>query len=138
MSTLSTANIESKAANTPPVIKDLNGTECGTFCRAWINFDGTFGTSPYTLANGGIRSAFNVSSVTENSAGNYTVTMTNALANANFCLVVGGNRYNPGNDNWTIHEDLNHTRTTTTFRLWTNQVASSFDSARICVAVFGD
>ena len=30
MSTLSTANITSKAANTPPVIKDLNGTECGT------------------------------------------------------------------------------------------------------------
>ena len=44
MSTLSTANITSKAANTPPVIKDLNGTECGTFCRAWVNFDGT-GTS---------------------------------------------------------------------------------------------
>ena len=27
MSTLSTANITSKAANTPPVIKDVNGTE---------------------------------------------------------------------------------------------------------------
>ena len=106
--------------------------------KAWINFDGQFATSPFTLANGGIRAAFNVSSVTDNSAGNYTITMTNALASTDYCLVVGGNYYNPGNNPWTIHEDFNHTRTTTTFRIWTNQAGTSFDSEVVCVAVFGD
>ena len=123
MSTLKVDNLLNAAGNESPI--SVPGA-----AKAWVNFDGTG-----TVA---ISDSFNVSSITDNAAGNYTVTMTNALGNANFCLVVGGNNYNPGNDSWTIHEDLNHTRTTTTFRLWTNQVASSFDSARICVAVFGD
>ena len=58
MSTLSTANIQTKAANTPPVIKDVNGAECGQFCRAWINFNGTG-----TVA---IRDSFNVAALTDN------------------------------------------------------------------------
>ena len=134
MSTLKTSNIQDTSGGNNSTPEEISQGRA----KAWINFDGTFATSPFTLANGGIRSAFNVSSVTENSAGNYTVTMTNALANANFCLVVGGNRYNPGNDNWTIHEDLNHTRTTTTFRIWNNQYTNTFDSGTMCVAVFGD
>ena len=79
MSTLSTANITSKAANTPPVIKDVNGTECGTFCRAWVNFDGT-GTVT-------IRDSFNVSSITDNAAGAYSVNFATAMPNANYCTV---------------------------------------------------
>jgi len=76
MSTLSTANIESKAANTPPVIKDLNGTECGQFARAWVNFDGTG-----TVA---INDSFNVSSITDNGTGNYTRNFSTAMSNANY------------------------------------------------------
>lgn len=78
MSTLSTANIESKAANTPPVIKDLNGAECGQFCRAWVNFDGEGTIS--------IRNNFNVSSLTDEGTGEYTLNFTNALPNANYCF----------------------------------------------------
>ncbi len=63
MSTLSTANIESKTANTPPVIKELNGVECGQFARAWVKFDGT-GTV-------GIEDSFNVSSITDYGTGQY-------------------------------------------------------------------
>ena len=77
MSTLSTANIQSKAANTPPVIKDSNGTEIGTFCRAWVNFNGT-GTV--------IKNSFNVSSVTDNSTGNYTINFTTAMPDANYVV----------------------------------------------------
>ena len=75
MSTLSTANIQSKAANTPPVIKDLNGTECGQFVRAWVNFDG----DPV-----GIRDSFNVSSITENGGGDYTVNFTTNMSSASY------------------------------------------------------
>ena len=78
MSTLSLANIESKAANTPPVIKDSNGTEIGQFARAWVNFNGRNDPA--------IRDSFNVSSVTDDAAGRYTVTFTNAMANANYVI----------------------------------------------------
>jgi hypothetical protein len=52
--------------------------------KAWVNFDGTFGTSPFTVANGGIRAAFNVSSVTDNGTGDYTVNFATAMADANY------------------------------------------------------
>lgn len=83
MSTLSTANIESRAANTPPVIKDLNGTECGKFCRAWVNFNGAG-----TLA---VRDSFNVDSVTDVATGKYTVNFTNGFGNTNYCPVMYNN-----------------------------------------------
>ena len=83
MSTLSTANIQSKAANTPPVIKDLNGTECGQFARAWVNFNGTG-----TVA---IRDSFNVSSITDNGTGDYVVNFATALTDANYCAVASVN-----------------------------------------------
>ena len=82
MSTLSTANIQSKAANTPPVIKDLNGTECGQFARAWVNFNGTASAVS-------VRASFNVSSITENAAGDYTINFTNAMSSADYCVSGG-------------------------------------------------
>ena len=90
MSTLSTANIQSKAANTPPVIKDLNGTECGTFCRAWVNFNGTAGAVS-------VRASFNVSSVTENATGDYTINFTTAMPDANYS-VAGLHQWDQSND----------------------------------------
>ena len=80
MSTLSTANIESKAANTPPVIKDLNGTECGQFARAWIVFDGT------SASIGTGEDSFNISGVTDNGTGDYTIAFSNALPSANYVV----------------------------------------------------
>lgn len=47
--------------------------------KAWVNFNGTG-----TVA---IRRAFNVSSITDNGTGDYTVNFTNALADANYCPV---------------------------------------------------
>jgi hypothetical protein len=51
-------------------------------CRAWVNFDGT-GTPA-------IRASGNVSSITDNGVGDYTVNFATALADANYVLVVGG------------------------------------------------
>jgi hypothetical protein len=60
----------------------------GTTCKAWVNFNGTF-----TVA---IRASFNVSSITDNGTGDYTVNFTTALADANYALFgitgnLGGN-----------------------------------------------
>ena len=55
--------------------------------KAWVNWDGQ--TSPYT----NVRSSFNVSSITYNATGDYTISFTTALANAN-CPCVGTSGYN--------------------------------------------
>lgn len=75
MSSLQVDNIQTYNSN-PPVIKNVNGTEVGTFCRAWVNFNGTG-----TVA---IRQSFNVSSITDNGTGDYTVNFTTAMPDANY------------------------------------------------------
>ena len=54
-------------------------------CRAWVNFNGTG-----TVA---IRASGNVSSITDNGTGDYTVNFTTAMPDANYCsnLTVSGN-----------------------------------------------
>jgi hypothetical protein len=47
-------------------------------CRAWVNFNGT-GTPA-------IRASGNVSSITDNAAGDFTVNFTNALVDTNYCV----------------------------------------------------
>lgn len=46
--------------------------------KAWVNFNGTG-----TVA---IRASYNVSSITDNGTGDYTVNFTNAMPNANYCV----------------------------------------------------
>jgi len=48
-------------------------------CKAWVRFDGTTGTRA---------GSFNVSSVTVNGTGSFTVNFSSALANANYSSVV--------------------------------------------------
>ena len=55
--------------------------------KAWVNFDGTFGTSPFTEANGGIRASFNVTSVTDAGTGLFTINFTNALSSSDYAAV---------------------------------------------------
>ena len=75
MSTLVTATVKSNSSS-PVAFQNSSGTEIGTMCRAWVNFNGTG-----TVA---IRAQFNVSSITDNGTGDYTVNSTTALADANY------------------------------------------------------
>lgn len=52
-------------------------------CVAWVNFNGTG-----TVA---IRASYNVSSITDNGTGLYTVNFTNALTDANYAAMIGAN-----------------------------------------------
>jgi hypothetical protein len=52
-------------------------------CRAWVNFNGT-GTPA-------IRASGNVTSITDNGAGDYTVNFTNAMPDANYCFNLSAN-----------------------------------------------
>lgn len=77
MSTLSVGTIQSNTAQ-PPVIQNSSGTEIGTLCRAWVNFNG--------IGTVSINAAFNVLSITDNGVGNYTVNFANAMPDANYVV----------------------------------------------------
>lgn len=83
--TLKADVIQSDTAGTPPQFNDGNSTQIGTLCRAWVNFNGTG-----TVA---IRASFNVSSITDNGSGDYTVNFTTALPDANYSAVTTSRRY---------------------------------------------
>jgi hypothetical protein len=81
-------------------IKDTNNVEVYT-CKAWVNFDGTQTAASMIRADG------NVSSITDNGTGNYTVNFTNAMTDANYCAQVRAalTNYNisqPGNSAQTV------------------------------------
>lgn len=57
--------------------------------KAWVNFNGTG-----TVA---IRASYNVSSITDNGAGDYTVNFTTAMPDANYVVQVGAPMYTTTN-----------------------------------------
>jgi len=60
-------------------VPQLGGADRQTqWCKAWVNFNGTG-----TVA---IRGSFNVSSITDNGTGNYTVNFTTAFADVNYSM----------------------------------------------------
>ena len=63
----------------------------GYGCRAWVNFNGTG-----TVA---IRESKNVSSITDNGTGDYTVNFATAMVDANYCSTGSGglSTVNPSN-----------------------------------------
>jgi len=52
-------------------------------CRAWVNFDGTTNTAGFCT----IRGSGNVTSVTDNGIGNYTINFANAMPDVNYATV---------------------------------------------------
>ena len=84
MSTLRVTNI-SNAGGTKTVPADtvVDGT-----AKAWVSFNGTG-----TVA---IRASFNVTSITDNGTGDYTINFTTALTDANYSLVLGARNNNAG------------------------------------------
>ena len=119
--------INSSVAGTPPVFQ-ANGTEVGTLCRAWVNFNGTG-----TVA---IRASFNVSSITDNGVGDYTVNFTNALSDTNYSFSGSAARAGTvtilGASYCVTANDIVTARTTSSFRVivQSNNGDASFDAPR--------
>ena len=72
-SSVTTANIADNAVT----YAKIGTTEQGQLCKAWVNFNGTG-----TVA---IRANYNVSSITDNGVGDYTVNFTTAMPDTNYC-----------------------------------------------------
>jgi hypothetical protein len=88
-------------------------------CRAWVNFNGT-GTPA-------IRASGNVTSIADNGTGEYTVTLTNAMPDANYAPVASDFFYG---------ETITGVLTTTTFKVYTYNQGASVDPSAVYVAVF--
>ena len=84
--TLTNKTLTSPTLTTPNIDSAQFATVSGTApiypCRAWVNFNGTG-----TVA---IRGSGNVSSITDNGTGDYTVNFTTAMPDANYSPVFGG------------------------------------------------
>jgi hypothetical protein len=97
-------------------------------CKAWVNFNGTG-----TVA---IRASYNVSSITDNGTGDYTVNFTTALADANY-LVVGASAKNSSIGAVPIGIQSAATPTTTAVRIesgyFSTNIRADFDIIGITI-----
>jgi hypothetical protein len=114
-------------------IVKLQSNGVTTNALAWVNFSG------YT---GAIRSSYNVSSVTRNAIGDYTINYSTALSDANYslCLTISKLSISTGN---TVLGFINETYppTTTTARVGTNYVQTTqtgIDCLYYTTIVFGN
>ena len=83
----------SLAANAGEVKKALNADNSPPIfaCRAWVNFDGTkdtTGAASTSNTNRLIRGSGNVTSVLRNGTGDYTITFTTAMPDANYAIAL--------------------------------------------------
>jgi hypothetical protein len=102
-------------------------------CRAWVNFNGTG-----TVA---IRASGNVSSITDNGVGDYTINFTTAMQDTNYALVASGNSSSisdPPPTNSPVVAGQYTTKTTTSGRIINMYGPSSIaiDTQTICASVF--
>lgn len=101
--------------------------------QAWVNFEGTGTVS--------IRDSFNVSSITDNGTGNYTVNLTSAMASTDYVVQTtaswgGGLPTRPG---WMGVSDSAANYTTSSF-IVLSQIPSNFspiDATYAMITVFG-
>lgn len=97
-------------------------------CRAWVNFNGTGTVS--------IRAAYNVSSITDNTTGDYTLNFANAMPDTNFALVGTGGNTGTGFGAYLVDFSPTHNRTTSSVRFWTGSSSALQDTATVNVAIF--
>ena len=127
MSTLKVTNIQdTSGGNSSTTAEIKNG-----IAKAWVNFNGTG-----TVA---IRASFNVSSITDNGTGKYTINFTNALVDANYVANGSGGSGSGGAADTVIEEayGADYSKTTIAYKIYS--VAANFtvaDRENIYVAIF--
>ncbi len=149
---VTTAKIDNDAVTTAKIddgaitAAKLDGAQTGSApiygCRAWVNFDGTRDEADTGASTNGanvkIRGSGNVASVLKNGTGDYTITFTTAMPDANYCFTFGA-----GADSAIGVPSLSAKQsvapTTTALRVVTDNGANQAmtnDIASCCVSIF--
>ena len=126
MSTIKTETLSTPSNATVPVDTVVNGT-----AKAWVNFNGTG-----TVA---IRRAFNVSSITDEGVGLFTINFTNAMVDTSYAIT--GTTMNNGQMGVQIRGSYNTIPTlytTSAVSINTTQANSFYDCAIVTVAIFSN
>ena len=101
--------------------------------KAWVNFNGAS-----TIA---IRDSFNVSSITDNGTGDYTINFITPFTNTDYCFVTWSRDWN--GDTYVVNslgaKSLT-TKTTSSLRLINNLITNGFnyDSSECNIIMFGN
>lgn len=139
MTTIINANTSAgltQTADTSGIVK-LQSNGVTTNAIAWVNFAGASGTR---------NASYNVSSVTRNAAGDYTITFTNALTDANYSLcgmAVGYATGNPAGVCISLCGNSSYSaaplgKTTSSVRVLSGTYAIATDSYEVSVNIFGN
>ena len=98
-------------------------------CRAWVSFDGT-GT--VVISGSG-----NVTSITDNGTGNYTINFTTAMPDINYCALSSGSITNDTNATSSSSPVTANNLSTSTVRIRTAGSSNTlFDFLNVFVAIF--
>jgi hypothetical protein len=122
----------SLTANSAQVMVALNASGSAPIyaCRAWVNFNGTG-----TVA---IRASGNVSSITDNGTGDYTVNFTTAMQDANYGVSVSHQYQTSGvfSDTISSIRNVSSPLTTTSARVQHYSTSGAYDAVTMCVSIF--
>ena len=108
------------------VLATPTGSAPSYTCRAWVNFNGTG-----TVA---IRASGNVSSITDNGTGDYTVNFTTAMPDANYS--VSGSCGNNDSSVSIFQSAYTTAPTVSACRVWTQGGFAAVDRVNVYVAIF--
>ena len=129
MSTLQVTTIKSNSS-AAPVFQNTSGTEKGQLAKAWINYNGTGTVS--------IRDSFNVSSLTDNGEGLYTITFTNAMSNNDYCVQCPSHMWEDNSDDNARISGATKMSTTSFSQCTIYGTGTYQDAQNNMAAVFGD
>ena len=118
----------SKLFNGAVTTAKLGSAEVSGLCKAWVNFNGTGVVA--------IRASYNVSSITDNGTGDYTVNFTTALADANYSAVVTSGGWGAGYNYSGTYVGHTTSPTTSSIRVATRTGGTFDDQPAVCVAIF--
>ena len=122
---ITAAELASGAINTQALaLFNASGSAPVYACRAWVNFNGTG-----TVA---IRASGNVSSITDNGTGDYTVNFTTAMPDVNYAITNGN-----GDISWGAVSRFS-ALATNNFRLEMtgNSTTGNSDCSLVCISIF--
>jgi len=126
MSTIKVDTVKSSVAGVAPAIRDLNGVEVSQGATAWVNFNGTGVVA--------IRDSFNVSGITDNGVGSYTVNFATPMTKVNYMVV--GSCHAPSVA-WLSSPNMLTRSVTSTSVLVASSAGTITDAAILDIAIFG-
>lgn len=103
-------------------------TAGGNAVKAWVNFNGTG-----TVA---IRASYNVTSITDNGTGDYTVNFTNPMPDSNYNSVVTSGGWGSAYNYSGTYVGAGASPTTSAIRIAVRTGATFDDQPAVCVAIF--